>query len=185
MRRINERKNNRLPSYDYSTPGWYFVTICVQDMECALGEISNGKMVLNGMGRVVEKQWLWLKENFIYVDLDEFVIMPNHIHGILIINNVVGTTLGLSQAIEPDNRTSRGLSLHDRKFNLLSKTINAFKTTSSKKIHQSGINFIWQRSFYDHIIDFEKNELENIREYIKNNPAKWEWDRENNNSIWY
>ena len=147
------------------------------------------------------------------------VIMPNHIHGIVLIkndnnpvftttqtskhnqnNNPVGTTLGLSPEISNNNkinyikndfkRTTRGLSLQEsdtveinpiykRQKNLLSKTICAFKTTSSKLIHRAGFpEFKWQRSFYDHIIRNEKA-LQKIREYILINPLKWEYDSEN------
>ncbi len=177
MKRSRERKSNRLKGYNYSTPGWYFVTICVKDMNCVFGDVIDENMVLNEVGKIVKKRWLWLRENFEYIGLDEFIIMPNHMHGIVIINNNY-------TEIIPQIGTILGLSLRRRRHNPLSKSINAFKTTSSKKIHQLGISFQWQRSFYDHIINFEKNELENIRDYIKNNPTKWNWDRENINGIW-
>jgi len=116
---------------------------------------------------------------------------------------IVGTILGLSQDLKSkitrelskfqdgttrdlsgfQDGTTRELSLRERRHNLLSKTVNAFKTNSSKLIHQTGINFRWQRSFYDHVIGFDEYELQNIQEYIKNNPAKWEFDRMNK-GVW-
>src|SRR5262249_646350 len=82
---MQERKPNRLPKFDYSTPGYYFVTICTEGRVGCLGEISEGKMAANEYGKIVETQWRWLKEHFDYVDLDIFQIMPNHFHGIVIL----------------------------------------------------------------------------------------------------
>lgn len=159
---IKNRKPIRLKNYDYSEPGYYFVTVCVKDRECCFGEIVNGEMALNKCGKIVDQQWQWLKQNFPYVDLDTFVIMPNHFHGILIINDV-GTGLDPSlQKILP-----------------LSNIIGAFKTTSSKKIHAAGfLDFSWQRSFYDHVIRKDES-LDKIRKYILNNPRQWDLDKEN------
>ena len=108
-----------------------------------------------------------IQKQYSYIELDEFVIMPNHIHGILIINDSM--------------RTGHDLSVH--KIKSLSSLIGAFKTTSSKLIHQNGLSdFTWQRSFHDHIIRNDKS-LNKIREYIRNNPATWDDDKENINCI--
>jgi len=158
-----KRKIIRLQKYDYSQPGYYFVTICVQDRICCFGEIIKGEMVKNNFGNIVEQQWLWLKENFPYVDLDEFIVMPNHFHGILIIKPKRN---GLDRSLLP-------------LFNL----IGAFKTTSSKLIHQTGLtDFSWQKSFYDHVIRQDES-LDKIREYIRNNPKQWELDEENPKNV--
>jgi REP element-mobilizing transposase RayT len=193
----HERQPNRWSRVDYSRPGCYFITICVQDMAECFGLIKNGKMFLNQYGRIVRDQWLWLAQQYEYIKLDAFVIMPNHMHGIIIIkNNVgktdvgttdVGTTLGLSLRSE----NHRGLSRQSlpqpeqrsptyyRQKNLLSKTICAFKTTSSKLIHRHGLpEFQWQRSFYDRIIRDQRSLLA-VRRYISNNPDKWWQDRNN------
>ena len=86
------RKRNRLKEWDYSTPHWYYVTICTKNHRGWFGKIDEGKMVLNIFGKIVQKQWLWLKEKYNYINLDEFIAMPNHFHGILIITkNNVGT----------------------------------------------------------------------------------------------
>jgi putative transposase len=101
--------------------------------------------------------------------LDEFIIMPNHMHGIVVIENDI---------ICRDNPRVVP-TIYNRRYNLLYKSVNAFKTTSSKLIHLTDLKeFIWQRSFYDHIIRDEES-LGTIREYIINNPMKWELDRNN------
>jgi putative transposase len=82
-----ERKLQRLQGYDYSRDNHYFVTICTHNREHFFGEIKNGEMILNESGNIVENQWLWLQDKYDYVFLDEFVVMPNHFHGILIINS--------------------------------------------------------------------------------------------------
>jgi len=160
MRMLKNRKLNRLSDYDYTQEGYYFVTVCVKDRQECLGIIESGKMILNEYGKIVEKQWLWLSDQYSYIELDEFVVMPNHFHGIL---SIVGN--------------GRDRSLH--KIKSLSELIGAFKTTSSKLIHHTGLlDFQWQKSFYDHIIRNE-NDLNRIREYIASNPLKWDEDENN------
>lgn len=171
FKRSKNRKNNRLKDFDYSQNGEYFVTICVDGMEEHLGEIKDGGMVLNECGRVVKNQILWLEKQYPYIKLDEWVVMPNHVHMIIFVDNdcVLGVPVG----------TGRDLSLQKIKIKSLSEIIGAFKTTSSKKIHQLGFGeFKWQRSFYDHIIG-DENELDRIRDYILSNPSKWSDDRNN------
>ena len=85
---MRNRKLNRLPQYDYSSEGYYFVTVCTKDREERFGEIENGKMVLNEYGKLAKMQWQEMPKHFQSIQLDEYVIMPNHIHGIIIINNV-------------------------------------------------------------------------------------------------
>jgi len=113
-------------------------------------------MVLNEWGLIVQRQWEWLARQYAYVQLDEFVVMPDHMHGIIIMNTV-------------GNGRDRSIT----KIKSLPQLIGAFKTTSSKIIHQQGLhNFRWQKSFYDHIIRNEKS-LNHTRRYIIDNPVKW------------
>jgi REP element-mobilizing transposase RayT len=115
-------------------------------------------MQLNQYGEIVKRQWNWLSEQYRYVVLHGFVVMPNHMHGIIEINR------------------SRIKSTGAVKIKPLSELMGAFKTTVSKQIHLAGyIEFQWQRSFYEHIIRDEKS-LETITEYINNNPVNWECD---------
>lgn len=156
------RQRNRLKNYDYSQSGYYFVTICTWGLFNYFGQIINDKMGLNQFGLIVKKQWNWVAEHYPYVQLDDFVIMPNHIHGIIIINRDI---------------VRNGCNHSARKIKPLPELMGAFKTTSSKLIHNAGLlSFRWKRSFYDHIIRNEKD-LYRIREYIDNNPFKWHFDR--------
>ena len=90
---VHRRRSIRLADYDYSSAGFYFVTICIQNRECLLGRIANGEVVLNDAGRMVEKIWMELPQRFPDVTSDLFVVMPNHFHGIIIINDDVGAPL--------------------------------------------------------------------------------------------
>jgi putative transposase len=164
-----KRKPTRMREYDYSRSGWYFLTLCTKNRIEWFGDVTDGKMILNEYGRVAEEQWLWLARQYDHVKLDEFVIMPNHIHAILVI------------ADEGVRRDNPGVvpTGYSRRHNLLSKSVNAFKTTTSKLIHQHGLSeFVWERSFYDHIIRKDES-LRSIREYIANNPIRWHLDRDN------
>lgn len=170
----NYRKRNRWIEWDYSSDGYYFITICTQNREEYFGEIKNGEMILNAYGQIVQKQWFWLGEQYKYIKLDEFIIMPNHVHGIIVIDNGIIGKIG-----------TINIDIYHRRHNLLSKTINAFKMTSSKLIHENKLaEFKWQRSFYDHIIR-DKKSLNNIRQYIINNPMKWFRDRNNKEDLYY
>src|SRR6187401_2035112 len=149
---LRERKRNRLFGYDYSQDNLYFITSCVKNRVCCLGEIINKKMNLNTYGEITADQWYWIARQYSYVTLHEFVVMPNHIHGIIEIdrsnlNTVVVAAVG----------TGRDLSLQQQqqlpKIKSLSELMGAYKTTTSKQIHLAGYSaFEWQRSFHDHII---------------------------------
>ncbi|OIO33797.1 MAG: hypothetical protein AUJ70_02495 [Candidatus Omnitrophica bacterium CG1_02_40_15] len=161
---MERRKHNRLPRYDYAQDGYYFVTICTKDRDEWFGKIENDTMVLNECGRIVSKCWHDIPNHYRDIKLDESVTMPNHIHGIIVISNAVRT----EQCSVPTKRVS------------LSQIIKSFKDVSIKQIRSefSNIHFLWQRSFYDHVIRGEK-ELREMREYIINNPKQWELDVEN------
>jgi putative transposase len=161
---MHERKKQRLPRFDYSAPGAYFVTICVKNMQCRLGEICKGNMVLNEIGEIVKKQWNWLFKQYCYTQIDEFTVMPNHLHGII---HIVGN--------------GRDSSLQVSKVKSIPELVGAFKTTSSKTIHLVGhSDFRWQKSYYERVVRDEK-ELHLIREYINNNPISWELEKSDSN----
>ncbi len=173
---IKERKSNRWVGYDYSQDNLYFVTSCVKDRICSFGEIIGQQMILNQYGLIAEKQWFWLAEQYSYLKLHAFVVMPNHIHGIIEIKRdyIVGTGRDLSLQYHRD------LSLrYNQKIKSLSELMGAYKTTTSKQIHLSGdVSFNWQHSFHDHVIRNEQA-FERISNYIINNPLKWKEDRFN------
>ena len=160
------RKPNRLKGYDYSRARHYFVTVCAQDRVNHFGRVESGKMNLSGAGEIVNERWGWLAGRYDYVELDEYVVMPNHLHGILIIRPGGGDR-------------SRPVPTGKAKTKSLSELIGAFKTTSSKRIREGGLtSFQWQRSFHDHVIR-DDEDLNRIREYIRENTARWELDEEN------
>jgi putative transposase len=149
-KQFGDRKSIRLSEHDYSSSCLYFVTICVDWYTECLGSIHDQVMDLNEYGKIVEQQWLWLAKQYSYIELDEYVVMPNHFHGIIIINDAIDTT----KQIAP-----------------LTEIIGAFKSTSSKFIHRSGLTeFKWQRSFHDKIIR-DLVALDNMRMYIHDNPS--------------
>jgi len=165
-------ETSRLKDWDYSTPWWYYVTICTKYMKCWFGKVENGKMILNNLGNIVEEEWLKTKEIRDIVELDYYVIMPNHLHGILIVKDVETSRRDVSRVIETGQRpVSTQL-----KPNSLGSIIGQFKSVCTKRIHKIGYDqFNWHPRFYDHIIRNE-NDLRRIRTYIKNNPLQWELD---------
>ena len=179
--------SNRLEEYDYTTPWWYFITICVKNQKQVLGNIKSNKMSLSSIGKIIKKEWLMTKELRSNIDLDEYVIMPNHFHGIIIINSVEATgSVVFSQEVKNKNilhkkkqtqkMTQRVISTTLQP-NSLGSIIGQFKSACTKRIRQKGNhNFAWQANYYDHIIRNQKD-LDRIREYIQNNPLKWELDK--------
>jgi REP element-mobilizing transposase RayT len=171
----HHRRSIRLKGYDYSSAGYYFVTICVRGGVCSMGDIVDGDMIYSDYGRIAMKSWLWLADRYDHVELDEWTVMPNHLHGILVI--VDDDALGGSGRGASGRGASRSAPTVGRK--PLGRLVGAFKTVSSKKINdlrgRPGAPF-WQRDFWDHIIRNERA-LKAIREYIQNNPACWEADK--------
>lgn len=197
---MRNRKPLRLKDYDYSQDGCYFVTICTKDRINYFGEIIDGKMELNDYGKIAEKLWKGISNQFSNIILDEFVIMPNHIHGIImIINDFAGNPSKEKslKAINAKSNTNNDFpknipkmyslqKTEHRSKMLLSKIIQAYKKTVSIRINnvnkKSGIKInIWHKSFYDHIIR-NGNDLQNTQAYIFYNPVKWEFDKENLNN---
>lgn len=164
------RKSIRLKEFDYSSAGAYFVTICTHDRECLFGTVADEKIVLNDIGRIVENEWLQTAEIRDNVFTDAYIIMPNHVHGILFIEEMAN--VGATGPVAP---TKSG-TLQP---NTLGSIIGQFKSVVTKKIRRSGrINFKWQRGFYDRVIRND-DELNRIREYIVYNPLKWQEDNDN------
>jgi putative transposase len=166
--------SSRLPGYDYTRNGSYFVTICTRNKIPYFGVISKGKMILSETGIIAQGFWLEIQNHFPEVFLDEFIIMPDHIHGIIEIK---------SKSKNDDstlNADMSGLGILDkkktmnqfRKPKLLGSIINQFKRICTIKTKTTGLDLIWQPRYYDHIIRSE-TELQIIRHYIKNNPSNW------------
>lgn len=176
---MKNRKRNRLAEYDYSNPAWYYVTICTQNHKEYFGEIRNGKMILNRTGKLVNQLWKNIEILREHIELDNNIVMPNHIHGIIIINKYVGDA-NFASSIQTFNvKNNHETKIADRTKMELSKIIQQFKRAATLKIRKEKGDsaFKWQRSFYDRIIRNEK-ELFNIRNYIELNPLRWGLDND-------
>ena len=172
------RRSIRMKGYDYSKTGTYFVTICTQNKECLFGKVVDGKVRLNKMGLMVKKCWVEIPSHFPNMELDEFVVMPNHVHGIIIISDA-------NSKIRAKNLSPLREYVPIHQPPGTSKTIGSvvrgFKIGVSKWLRQnSTIHKVWQRNYYEHVVRNE-NEMNLVREYICNNPLKWQLDRENPN----
>lgn len=166
----HDRRSIRLPAYDYRRAGGYFVTTCTQGRACLFGEVIGGQMRLNDRGRIADEEWRRTAEVRENVRLDAFVIMPNHMHGIIVI-------------VDNDRRdTARRVPTRefgDPVSGSLPTIIGAYKSAVTKRInHLRGISgeTVWQRNYYDHVIR-NRDDLYRIRRYIQENPARWRRDR--------
>lgn len=161
---IHHRRSIRLKNYDYSCTGMYFFTICIENRECLLGEIIEGQMHMSDAGRIVAETWQWLASQHDYIVLDEWVIMPNHIHGIVTIVDAGRGDCKVGSRIAPTEKQKP-----------LGRLIGAFKTVSSKRINimrDSPGSKLWQRNYWEHIVRNEQS-LQQIRQYIVHNPQTW------------
>lgn len=168
---MRQRKSNRLADFDYAQPWAYFITTVVKGRQNSFGDVENGRIRLTPYGEILVDQWHWLHKQYPNTALDELFVMPNHFHGIITIRDrFVGA--GYDLCLHP-------ATPNQPKTKSLSELVGAFKTTTSKRIHQVGmISFQWQRSFYERIIRNE-DDLNRIRQYIQTNPLRWELDIEN------
>lgn len=200
------RRSLRLKDYDYARAGAYFVTICAQDRACLFGDIVDGEMRLNDAGRMVVAVWDALPDRFQGIGLDAFVLMPNHIHGIIVLvgaglvpardgagqigddpiratTRVAPTALARRFLQVPDGDPTRATT---RVAPTVGGVVGALKSITTvlytRGVNQSGWpafrGRVWQRNYYEHVIRDETS-LHGIREYVLNNPLQWALDREN------
>lgn len=192
----------RLKGYDYSAPGEYFVTICTRGMKEWFGEVYGRRMFRNSIGEIVYQLWRQIRENYCRVILDEFEVMPNHLHGIIILtecdrerrvvpntetNDICGRDANIRVSTENNTKQRGGITGNNNpmlKPESISSIIRWFKGRVSFEIHKIEKEFAWHPRFHDHIIHNER-ELYAIRDYIHNNPAKWEEDRNNPEDNYY
>ncbi|MDD5213686.1 MAG: hypothetical protein PHG82_04650 [Candidatus Gracilibacteria bacterium] len=201
-----ERKKLRFSNYDYSRNGFYFITICTKNRENYFGEIIDEKMILNEYGLIVEKSWQEITKHYQNVIIDEFMIMPNHFHGIIIIDNtmIFGNEIPVGNEYfrscignqnqnnntyknngKQNNGDENNVNQNNRNENIrslpnLSNIIKGFKIGCTKEIRNqyNDFQFSWQKSFYDILIKND-DQLEKTRQYILDNPLKWEDDVNN------
>jgi len=171
----HHRRSIRLPEYDYAGAGAYFVTVCASGHGCLFGEVRDGIMVLNRIGEMARDCWSAIPHHFDDVVLDQFVVMPNHIHGI-----VVMCDGGVSEATHMRATHASPLRAGPPPRSL-GAVVGSFKSAVTSRVNELRGNAgcpVWQRNYFERVIRNER-ELAAIREYIANNPAKWAMDREN------
>jgi putative transposase len=184
----------RLSNYDYGQNGAYFITICTKNRIHFFGEIVDKEMLLNEIGNLAHQYWQEIPNHFPYIELGNFVIMPNHIHGILIINKNTdnwdnGTLQGDIASVETlqcnvstsetppiDTIKNKKMAEISPKSGTISSIIRSYKSIVTKHGRFIEPEFEWQSRFHDHIIRNE-NSLINIQNYIENNPANWKQDK--------
>lgn len=178
--KLHHRQSIRLKGYDYSQPGSYFITICARQKECIFGEIKESKTILSHLGQLVEEEWLTLPHRFPQIDLDEYVVMPNHFHGIIYI---VEARLASAQ-VEAPQFTPEQLDPAPH-ISTLGDIICAFKSLVFKRYydlirnnHLDEVAKCWQRNYWERIIR-NHQEYNNIQHYIITNPERWSQDSDN------
>jgi putative transposase len=187
---LPKRKTTRLKAYDYSSAGAYFVTLCTEGRVNLFGRIVNGEMAVNRQGKIVIEEWMKSVQIRPTLQIDEFVVMPNHFHGIVIITEERAHCCApLRDKGERETRVVSVALLQDsyernawqRDKRSLSSFVAAFKAATCRRINemrQTPREKVWQRGFYEHIIHNE-NDLNDTRRYIIYNPQQWDADREN------
>ncbi len=170
----HHRHSIRLKGYDYAQPGAYFITLCTYQKQCWFGDIRNGQMYLNQIGKIVVREWLRSSEIRSEISFDEWFVMPNHLHGIMVITD--------DDAERAHSRAPlQEISNFQRKPVSLSSFVAQFKATVTRRINNvcsiSGVP-IWQRNYYESILR-DEDSLNMVRQYIIDNPRCWNDDPEN------
>ena len=176
--KIQRRRSIRLRGYDYTQPGAYFVTICAHGHDWLFGKISQTEMILNKFGEIVQEEWFKSSQIRHEIEMDQFVVMPNHIHGIVVITEMDRDVTG--RGARPCAPT--GVAV--RKPKSLGAFIAGFKSAATKRINEwrnTPDQPVWQRNYYEHIIRNDGS-LKRIQEYIITNPMRWQFDRDNLNA---
>ena len=192
-----DRRSLRLKDYDYAATGAYFVTVCTQNRACLFGEVVNDAMQVNEYGDIVLRYWEKIPDHFANVELDAFVVMPNHVHGIIVLTDgehaapatpvVSVVPVGAQHAAPlpaplPPRRPRRNVQPGS-----LGAIVRSFKSAVTQRINAARrhgtaccapTSPVWQRNYYEHVIRNEES-LHRLREYIQNNPARWADDEEN------
>ena len=174
--RLNRRRSIRVGGFDYASPGAYFVTIATQQRKCLFGDVHNGEVIRSPAGNMINDAWLELQVQFPAIDVDSFVVMPNHLHGIL----------HISEQSDPVGAPLVGARSATQRRVTVGNVVGAYKSLTTVKYAERVKNSnwdpfsgrLWQRNYYEHILRDEES-LDRIRDYIIGNPLMWESDREN------
>ena len=174
----HHRRSIRLSHYDYSQPGAYFITMVTHGRDCLFGKIVRGDMQLSAMGQIAEEHWRLIPEHFLHVALGAYVIMPDHVHGIIIIqassDAVASERRGTTMLCPNPPREEFGKPVKGSIPTIIRSYKAAVTNRIQKELHTTGI---WQRNYYEHIIRNEA-EYNRIHAYIEANPARWGMDKE-------
>jgi REP element-mobilizing transposase RayT len=182
----HHRRSIRLKGYDYAAPDAYFVTMCAKDRACAFGAVVGNEMTLSAWGRLIAEEWAALPQRFAHIALDAFVVMPNHVHGIITIvdDGRPGASRTGAVTAPPPPPTAPPFGTGAVTAPLpepLGKIIAYFKYQTTKHINETRATPgapVWQRNYYEHIVRHDR-ELNAIRRYIHDNPRRWALDRDN------
>jgi putative transposase len=199
----HRRRSIRLPGYDYAQPGVYFVTICTHDRECVLGEVVGGSASFSPFGEVADECWRDLPSHFPGLLLDRFAVMPNHVHGIIVLGGAThasplrgdprasplrGDPRASTPRVDPCADALRvdphasplpvGTTAHGPRSGSVAAIVGSLKSATTRRVNRvrgtPGAPF-WQRGYYEHVIR-DEGDLEKIRTYVAQNPISWELD---------
>ena len=173
---IHHRRSVRLQGWDYSSPGMYYITICTHLRECLFGEVIDAEMRLNEFGNVADTCWQAIPGHTQRIELDEWAVMPNHVHLLFVLNE--RDAVGATRRVAP---TTGGRTSNGPKPGSVGAVISQYKPRVTRQINHlrnTPGSPLWQRSFYDHIVRTQPD-LDQIRQYIDENPMKWHLDHDN------
>jgi putative transposase len=178
----HHRRSIRLKGYDYTAPGAYFITLCIHQRECLLGSVVAGEMQLNRIGWAVQACWEQLAIHF-PIGLDAFIVMPNHLHGIILLGDHPATDAMIGQGFtnppimaEPNSLFTQPRGTKPGSIGAILQSFKSVSTRTIKRNFQPDRRILWQRNYYEHIIR-DDIAFQRIRAYIQNNPASWQNDR--------
>jgi REP element-mobilizing transposase RayT len=184
------RRSLRLQGYDYTRAGAYFVTICAQDKACLFGNVVDECVCLSDAGHMLARLWNDIPARFADVEIDAFVVMPNHVHGIVVLQDAANraATTGATTRVAPTEGNVVGATLVVAP--ALGDVVAAFKSVTTVHYIRGAKTMgwpafrrrLWQRNYYEHVVRDEKA-LDRIRRYIDENPARWAFDDENPNKV--
>jgi putative transposase len=165
-------ESTRLADWDYASRGWYFVTLCTQDKKCSLGRAVDGQIMLSDAGVIAETEMKAIPDYYVNVVIDRYVVMPNHVHAIVVIEGAhVYSLVETGLAPSPARRHGR-----------LPQIVGSYKAGVSRLCHAMGLSdFAWQARFHDHILRSNAS-LNAVRDYIDHNPQNWLLDPDNSDS---
>lgn len=171
-------RSRRLPGWVYRNPGYYFVTIVTKDRIPYFGYVLDDEMYLSDAGIIAQNLWESIPSHFSHAMLDYFVIMPNHIHGIIILSNTSEQPVSSVMTLHATSLQEKSMGDISPKRGSLSTIIRSYKSAVTRQLRQEGLDdFAWLSRFHDHIIRVDV-ELDHIREYIQNNPILWQLNLE-------